>query len=193
VVNEATNPVWALESGTALPPGLTLNASSGTISGTPTVANPPSSPYSFAVIATDTSNGSSTGNVSYILNVGTAAMGNLDISCLGISPPVTGAVLNFAVDGGATQQCSNEVISLPTGVHTVTETVTGPGAPYKYFYAGACGPSGEVTVNQGDALQCSIRAQTLSSYENACPQGQHCCEPGANGCLKCIPTKMACP
>jgi hypothetical protein len=124
--------------------------------------------------------------------VATAPAGNLDISCLGILPPVAMAVLNFSVDDGPVQQCNNVVVSLPTGVHTVTATVTGPGAPYKYFYAGACGPSGQVTVNQGDAAQCTVRAQTLSSYESACPQGQHCCEPGPNGCTKCIPTKTAC-
>jgi hypothetical protein len=190
LVNEATNPLWALQSG-ALPVGLTLNPSSGTVSGTPTQVGE----TVFVVRATDTSNGSATANVPFNLNVVTAPAGNLDINCLGILPPVATVVLNFAIDGGAAQPCNNVVLSLPTGVHTVTATVTGPGAgvPYKYFYAGACGPAGQVTINQGDAAQCSVRAQTLSSYEGACPAGQHCCEPGLNGCTKCVPAKMACP
>jgi hypothetical protein len=190
LVNEATNPVWTLVSG-ALPVGYTLNASTGMISGIPTEVN--QKPFSFSVSATDNTNGSSTGNVGFSLAVNSAPMGNLDISCLGISPPLPTAMLNFAIDGGTLQQCSSVVISIPAGVHTVTSTVTPPGVLYKYTYAGACGPSGQVTVNQGDALQCSISADTLTSFENKCPQGQHCCQPGANGCTQCLPTKQACP
>ena len=191
LVNEATNPVWALQTGTTLPPGLTLDASSGTIFGIPTQSQ--STAYGFAINATDTTDGSSTGNVGFSLTVNSTPEGNLDVSCLGISPPVPTAVLSFTVDGGTQQPCNNAVISLISGTHTVTAMVTGPGAPYKYTYAGACGPSGQVTVSQGDALQCSISAQTLTSFENACPQGQHCCQPGANGCTQCISTKRACP
>jgi hypothetical protein len=40
LVNEATNPLWALQNG-ALPVGLTLDPSSGTISGIPTQVGAP--------------------------------------------------------------------------------------------------------------------------------------------------------
>jgi len=188
VVNQAASPVWSVQTG-ALPAGLTLGASSGAISGTPTQVGQ----NTFSVAATDSTNGSSTGNVPFTLSVGGTPMGNLDVNCLGISPPVSGAVLHFAIDGGAARPCSPTVISLPAGAHRVTMSVTGSTQVFNYSYAGACGPSGQFTLNLGDAAQCSLHAQTLSSFENACPQGTHCCSPTVNGCASCISTKLSCP
>jgi hypothetical protein len=186
LVNEATSPVWSVANG-SLPQGLSLDPNRGTISGIPTQIGP----SGFSILATDSSTGASTGNVGFSLQVQADPAANLDVTCSGIQIPVGSATLSFTVDGSP-QPC-NVPVTLATGVHTVVATVTGPGQPYKITYAGACAPSGQVTLVQGNTSMCTISAEPLGSFEGACPSGEHCCEPTATGCSKCISNKMSCP
>ncbi len=183
LVNEATSPVWSLKNG-SLPPGLTLS-SSGTISGTPSQLGP----YGFSVAATDTSTGAATANVGLTIQVLADPQGALQVNCLGVTPPT--AVLGFTIDG--TPSVCNVAVNLVPGIHTVVASVMGTTQQYKYTYAGACGPSGQVTLTPGNTAMCSISATLLSISEGACPSGQRCCEPTSTGCAKCIPAKMSCP
>ena len=184
VVNQAATPVWTLVG--SLPSPLTLSPQ-GVLSGT-TIA---SGAFKFDVYATDTTTGAFTAQQPLILNIETDPASSLEVDCEGILPPTAGTGLAVNVDGVAAQCNVAGILSL--GLHTVAATVTGTTQLFKVTYAGACNSTGQVTLASGTVAMCSVSATLLGTAEGACPSGEHCCEPSANGCLKCLPTKMSCP
>ncbi len=84
---------WAVSSG-ALPPGLTLNASTGMIAGTP--GSTSGSPYSFGITVTDTASGHASQERSLAIQVApgsqTINFGMLSNAALGTGPFTVGAV-----------------------------------------------------------------------------------------------------
>ena len=183
MVNQAASPTWTFSG--FLPDGVRFNQLLGVVSGTPTAPGD----FKFSVFATDTTNGSYSATQSLILSVLETPKSSLQINCIEFGPTPPPAI-NVTVD--STAEPCNAPIILPTGLHTVTGTPLGSG-PFKVTYAGACNASGQVSLTLGNSATCAVSAQTLSSFENACPAQQHCCEPSATGCLKCIPAKMSCP
>jgi hypothetical protein len=184
LVNQAATPVWTLVG--TLPPYLTLSPQ-GVLSGKSLVTGN----YQFSVYATDTTTGAFTTQQSLSIDVEPAPASSLEVDCEGITPPGSGTSLAVTVDGAAAQCGVASVMSL--GLHTVLATVTGTTQLFKITYAGACNSSGQVTLVSGTVAMCSVSAVLLGTSEGACPSGEHCCEPSANGCLKCLPAKLSCP
>jgi hypothetical protein len=184
LVNEATSPKWTFSG--YLPPGVTFNQLTGVLSGTPTNFGT----FNFSVFATDTSNGAYTSTVPLILTVNKASSASLQVTCTEFGP-IAPTGINVTVDSVA-EACSTPII-LSTGLHTVVGTPFGTPGPFKVTYSGSCNAAGQVTLAQSDAATCVVAAQTLSSSQSACPQGQHCCEPSATGCLKCVSNTTPCP
>lgn len=111
----ATPYVW---SGTTLPPGLALDASAGTLSGTPSAAGS----YSFQVTVTD-ANGA-TASVSYTLSVSAAAPVASD-SAATVAANSSGNALSLSLSGGAATS-----LNMVTAPSHGSATVSGIGITY---------------------------------------------------------------
>jgi uncharacterized protein YhjY with autotransporter beta-barrel domain len=125
---------YAILSG-ALPSGLTLNTSSGVISGTPTV----SGAFPFTVQATDSNSPANTGTHAYTLNVGSNVLTvnpsslpagtqgttyNQTVSATGGTGPYTFSVASGALPAGLTLNTSTGAITgTPTGSGTSNFTI----------------------------------------------------------------------
>lgn len=105
-------------SSTALPPGITLSASSGTLSGTPSA----SGSYSFQATATDAHGAS--GSVSYTLSVSAAAPVASD-SAATVAANSSGNALPLSLSGGAANS-----LSIVTPPSHGSATVSGIGITY---------------------------------------------------------------
>jgi len=192
---------WTLVPGHLLPDGLTLNSSSGVISGKPEETGN----YSFSVTATDNSTwahaSSCPQNLS--INVSLTALSTLQINCGSVAPPSPVATIVAEVDG-APATCGT--LTLPPGAHTVSGSVEYGGADteYKMIYGNACKQSGPpnpltnppavVQLVAGQVQQCEIAAESVAVYESGgCRAGQKCCERDAIGCKICVNQSLSCP
>jgi hypothetical protein len=185
---DPNGPVWSWALNGALPHGLSLNASTGTISGTPTALGT----SNFSVLATDTVTGAFSQNQALSITVSGTPMGVLQIDCGEVTPAVPGAALLPKIDGKAAA-CGASVM-LTVGTHTVSATITGVGSPYRIFLGGTCDAKGKVVLSQGQVGSCAISAESIAIIENACPKGgQICCESSPTGCKKCITPPEKCP
>ena len=186
-VLQAASPSWTLTG--SLPPGLLFNNSEGTISGIPSHTGT----FPFSVVATDTSTGEYTQTQSLSIAVRSAPASTLRVDC-GETTPSTTPPATFwpQIDGKATQ-CGVPA-TLPLGSHSVSATLTGFPGSYKMFYGGSCDDTGHVTLTQGNVAICLISAEATSViYNGGCQKGEHCCDPSAKGCAKCMPEKTQCP
>lgn len=134
----------------SLPPGLSLNAGTGDISGTPTAGGT----YNFVLRATDSASGGPYSNTqSYTLTVGAATISvsptslsaatvaagyNQTVSASGGTAPYSFSVKSGALPAGLSLNASNGTISgTPTAAGPfnftieATDSSTGTGAPYK--------------------------------------------------------------
>ncbi|WP_161490891.1 MULTISPECIES: IPT/TIG domain-containing protein [unclassified Ensifer] len=128
---------YAVTSG-SLPPGLTLNASTGAMSGTPTTAGS----YSFTITATDSVSPANTGSASYLIAVGAA--------------PVVS--FTFSPSGGALPDAmAGEAYSQPI-------TATGGTAPLIYSVASGALPAGMVLNVSTGELTGPLDANTRGNY-----------------------------
>jgi MBG domain (YGX type)/Putative Ig domain len=174
---------WAVTGG-SLPPGLTLDPASGTISGTPTAAGP----SSFTVSATDTGNPAQTATQQLTLTVDQAP---LTVTASGGSMTYGGTVpaITPAYTGFVTGDSAASLTTAPTC--STTATPASPVGSYPSICTGAVDPdysisyvSGQVTVTQattslaytgpqsispGTSL---VPAATLSSSASACQASQ---------------------
>ena len=113
---------WALASGT-LPPGVTLNSSTGVISGAPTAVGV----YSFMVTVTDSTQGTAQvaltiGVVAPTLSIGTSTLPqvqvgtayNQQLTASGGTPPYTWAVASGAMPPGLTLSSTGLISGAPT-------------------------------------------------------------------------------
>ncbi|MGB6745494.1 MAG: G1 family glutamic endopeptidase [Terracidiphilus sp.] len=184
-VEDAATPTWTLTG--SLPPGLVFSKTQGTITGTPTAAGN----YPFSVLATDTSTGAFTQNQSLTIQVLTTSAGVLQVGCSVVSTIPT-ATLTVEVDGNAAP-CGS-AMTLAAGSHAVTgKVIEGGLEAYKISFAGTCNAAGIVTIVQSQTAVCTVVATATSIIDSSgCQVGQHCCDPSATGCKKCIAAKDLC-
>jgi Peptidase A4 family/Putative Ig domain len=179
---------WAIVGG-VLPSGLSLDSSTGTISGTPTQVGT----FNFSVLATDTVTTAFSQTNNFALVVTSQAAAIFTLQCGAFTPPSPGS--GFALTfRGASTPC-NSTFVLDPGTYSVSATLTGvrPGT-YKILFGGSCNSAGQVTLTQGQVVNCVVQAESLSLIENAgCTIGQRCCEPSINGCKRCIASNKSCP
>ena len=163
---------WTLTSGT-LPTGLSLNASTGAITGTPTVAVS-SAPLTFKV--TDSSNPSLTQSASFTLTVSPAA---LVISSTALSNGQVGTAYSatLAATGGSTPYSwtltsgtlpTGLSLNASTGAITGTPTVAVSSTPLTFKVTDSSNPS--LTQSTSFTLTVSQAALVISS--TALPNGQ---------------------
>ncbi len=98
---------WAPSTGSTLPPGLSLNPSTGAITGTPTAAAVQSAPYTFTVKVTDSESPGIT-----------ATSGTLSITVNGLSFTTSASPINLSIPG----QSGSQLITL--GGTGITSSVT---------------------------------------------------------------------
>jgi beta propeller repeat protein len=174
---------WAVTGG-ALPPGLTLDPASGTISGTPTAAGP----ASFTVSATDTGNPAQTATQQLTLTVDQAP---LTVTASGGSMTYGGTVptISASYAGFVTGDSAASLTTAPSC--STTATPASPVGSYRSSCTGAVDPdysisyvSGQVTVTQAttslaytgpqsiSAGTSLVPAATLSSMATACQASQ---------------------
>lgn len=117
----------------------------------------------------------------------------LTVQCGSFTPPSPGA--SFAVTFRGTPIACNSTFALDPGTYTVDATTAGVGnGAYRVLYAGACNSAGQVTLSPGEVGTCVVEAEEVGLIETSgCKNGERCCEPGANGCQKCIPSTLSCP
>ncbi|GLZ39298.1 putative Ig domain-containing protein [Actinokineospora sp. NBRC 105648] len=131
-VTDGTAPfTWSIPSG-ALPPGLTLNTSTGVLSGTPTTAGS----YTFTVQVTDASGQTATKSVTIVIAAQptmtfTPPAGEVGVAyttqptVTGGTSPITYAVTAGSLPGGLTLNTSTGVVSgTPTTAGSYTYTLT---------------------------------------------------------------------
>jgi len=118
----------------------------------------------------------------------------LAVQCGSFTPAAPGA--SFAVSLNSIPIACNSAQSVNPGTYTVGATTTGVGngQVYRILFGGACNAAGQVTLlSPGDVGTCVVQAESLGLIENGgCAMGQRCCEPGRNGCQKCIPSHLSC-
>ncbi|MHB8215103.1 MAG: G1 family glutamic endopeptidase [Candidatus Sulfotelmatobacter sp.] len=180
---------WAMVGGT-LPSGLSMDPSSGIISGTPTTVGT----QNFSVVATDMVTGAFSQTENYSAVVTSQPSAILTIACGPLTPPFPGA--GFAISFRNTAVPCNSTFVLDAGSYSVSATTTGLPLNYAYkiFLGGACNSTGQITLTQGQVAQCTVWAESLSLIETAgCTPEQKCCEPSATGCKRCIRSTLRCP
>ncbi len=117
---------WAVSAGT-LPPGLTLNPTTGVLSGTPTTANT----YTFTVRATDSTTPTAlTGERQYTVTIGTGPTATPGTPIYSSSPAVSSSINIVTVTVGTAISTTLTIFNTGTGVLIVNRPGTG-------FFAGA--------------------------------------------------------
>jgi hypothetical protein len=143
---------WALVSG-ALPVGLSLNSSTGAISGTPTAPGA----STFSVVATDMVTGASSQSQSLSISVSAVPIGVLQVWC--------GAAVLAKVDGKSV--ACDSYLSFSVGSHTVSGVATGPPGE-KLSFSGDCNSKGRLVLSAGQIDTCTIS----SVFPNTCTLGE---------------------
>ena len=180
---------YAITAG-ALPPGLSLNTSTGVISGTPTVT----STYNFTITATDSNSPANTGSQAYAIVISgslpilptslpdgalSTVYGPVTISASGGVAPLTYTVSVGSLPPGLTLNPSTGVISgTPTVANTYnfTITVTDSGSPMSTgsrAYTIVIAPwAYVVSFNTGTVSACSVNANgSLAPCSSSTPVG----------------------
>lgn len=129
--------------------------------------------------------------------LGAARVGGADpvltVQCGSFTPSSPGAAIAVTL-GGSPIAC-NSTRALDPGTYTVEATTTGVAkGAYKVLYGGACNSAGQVSLSPGEVGTCVVDAEEVGLVETSgCKSDQRCCEPGANGCQKCVPSNLSCP
>jgi hypothetical protein len=106
----------------ALPPGLSLDSSSGVIGGQPTASA--GSPYSFQVTATDTASGYASAAQTFTLTVASTPVATTFAS--------TPSGLSVVVDG--TSYTTPQTLNLSQGAHSIAASTPQPGSGAQYLF-----------------------------------------------------------
>jgi uncharacterized repeat protein (TIGR01451 family) len=169
---------WSVASG-SLPPGLTLNASTGAIGGSPTSAA--GIPYNFNLKATDTASGNASPAQAFSIAVAGASLTIAKSHTPGFKPGDNGDLYTVTVSNAAAAQATSGAVTvtetIPTGLTLASMMGTGWSCPAQTtsctrsdsLAAGVSYPAITVTVNVALSAPSSVINQVSVSGGGSAP------------------------